>query len=50
MLVEKSDYIGFTDEEKRQAIAQLIWESDKWGTERKEELLAYFTKISTDRA
>lgn len=35
-----------SDEEKRQIIAQIIWESTKFGTERKEELLEYFTKIS----
>lgn len=36
-----------SEEEKRQMIAQIIWESEKWGTERKEELLEYFTRISS---
>lgn len=37
-----------SDEEKRKMIAQIIWESKKWGTERKEELLEYFTRISVN--
>lgn len=44
---QEENLLPIDDDTKRQMIASMIWESPKYGTHVKEQLLEYFSKLSS---